>query len=159
MDLDAELDSLVSSISTMGSKKPAAAAQKIQPAKNDNFDWPEEQPVSFTVDDMDSLLAEFEEAGPAKRRTAAKKPQIKRKGKYAEVSGAMQGNQLDSLLEDLDSQVASMDKTAGAKGTPKRTTCESLSKQKTCLLYWRMLRLSLSFALLVLHVTYQSDNS
>jgi hypothetical protein len=115
MDLDAELDSLVSSIGSMGSKKAPASAQKI-PAKKDDFDWPEVQPSNVSVDDMDSLLAEFEEAGPAKRRTVTKKPQIKRKGKYADVSGAMQGNQLDSLLEDLDSQVARMDKTAGAKG-------------------------------------------
>lgn len=126
MDLDAELDDLVAEISGGGSSNPFAAKSSgggasVESEVDDllaELDLPTEKPA--TIDDFDALMAGFEDSGVTARVVSAKKPQIKRKGKYT-VTGAMADQELFTTLDDLETKIKTTNLTAGAKGASEKT--------------------------------------
>mgnify|MGYP007125574388 CR=1 FL=1 len=106
MDIDAELDSLMQEIQNKKSSQPNEV-----PGFDDFLG---EEKVA-TVDDFDSLFAEFESKPSTQRAVAVTKPQIKRKGKYT-VTGAMQGQELNAMLDTLEAKLATITVRSDAKG-------------------------------------------
>lgn len=99
---DDELDSLIAEIE-LEPKKPAAGQGSSAPVT-----------AEFTLDEIDDFMADMNLGGIAARAQSAKKPVIKRTNKYTAV-GAAAGNELESLLENLDPK--SVDLKYLSKGT------------------------------------------
>lgn len=96
----------------MEPKKPAAGqGSSVQPS------------AEFGLDDVDAFIADISLGGAAARAQATKKPVIKRANKYT-AAGAASGNELESLLENLDPK--NVDLSYLSKGTSLCAGCSTL---------------------------------
>lgn len=99
---DFELDSLIAEIEAEP-KKPSAGQGGAAPVT-----------AELDMDDIDAFMADLNVGGAASRAQTTKKPVIKRTNKYTSV-GAAAGNELDSLLENLDPKTVDLNEYS--KGT------------------------------------------